>query len=202
MLTQSLNSKLCSDFANQAAVIGNSAELIDSRDDKIKEEALSIVSKASQKMIDLLEIYRYGYSPIDPLRETNVTELNGLIKKYLDTEGLKAEFSLITKTNDIGYLYGKLAVCFLLAISPQSVNDCFIEFNLEHLDEIRFRLIYKNPMVQLINQAFEELNSDESKIDDSNCRKLYLTEVAMEKGYVASTAKFPGVVEYRLDKVH
>lgn len=200
-LTQSLSSRLCSDFANQLSLISNSAELLNSENEAIKKEALSIIHELSQKMIGLLETYRYGYGFPDFARPTSKIELNELINKYLAINNSSIDFEIITNDNiDIDYALGTIIISFLLSVCNHPSDKGFIEFNILNQDIMKIRIIGPEIHNYRLSEIITKLLSSSRDATIDNCHEHYLKEVIKEQNYILSINQFPEITEFSFER--
>lgn len=202
-LSQVLNSRLCHQIAGTVGAVNNLADLIDSHDDRIKEQASVLIKQNSEKLANQLIYYRYAYGFSHEAEVLNGADVKKITAKSLSLKenGVELKINNLLKI-PIEVNIAKLLMCLIISAFNNIVKDGIIELEMQHVRGYKIKIKAIGGQQRLADETIIALTNWNEKIDLTvfNSHECYIYYLIQKTGCKLIINQLDNAVEYCLSQ--
>ena len=205
---QTLNSKLCHEFAGTIGAINNCVELISIENEDIKNSAIELLKENTTKLVNKLKLYRYTYgisNDSDMIRKAEIIELSN---KFLESDNRKIKFDhIFTKSHNISLDIAKMIFSLIIEAYNNFIKDGSITLTLiedkNNHHKIQLKVTSKWLKIDMDKSNILSGRNLENTLNIHNVNEYYLCYLTQKLYYklsIDNNSLGDNIIEYTLEK--
>ena len=175
-ISQLLNTKLCHDIAGLIGAIDNSLDYIDSPDNSIKTQAISLLQNSSKEAVKRLSFYREAYC-YGGGEGFLISSIKDLLESFFNPDKISISIKNLSNIDNISKLIFKFSLLLvnLAYTSLPRGGSITLVFNSSGSGEIFLeKLILSGKMITQKAETLNILKGDNCEINSSNIAIYYI----------------------------